>query len=88
MAQDTDPVGIGVCRQPCAAGWKHHRIVDPCPGDKRKTTGASEGDRSQALPRGRLREFNQPANAQSLKEMELAAGAFEVKLQYLDVLSS
>jgi putative ABC transport system substrate-binding protein len=29
-----------------------------------------------------------PGNAQSLKETELAAGAFKVKLQYLDVLSS
>ncbi len=28
---------------------------------------------------------NQPANAQSLKEVELAAGALAVKLQYLDV---
>ncbi len=28
----------------------------------------------------------QPGNAQVLKEMELAAGAFKVKLQYLDVL--
>ena len=28
-----------------------------------------------------------PGNAQVLKEMELAAGAFGVKLQYLDVLS-
>ena len=27
-----------------------------------------------------------PGNAQSLKEMELAAGAFKVQLQYLDVL--
>ena len=30
----------------------------------------------------------QPGNAQALKEMELAAGAFGVKLQYLDVLES
>jgi putative tryptophan/tyrosine transport system substrate-binding protein len=30
----------------------------------------------------------QPGNAQELKETELAAGAFGVKLQYLDVLSS
>jgi ABC-type uncharacterized transport system substrate-binding protein len=30
----------------------------------------------------------EPDNAQSLKEMELAAGALKVKLQYLDVLSS
>ena len=56
-----------VRRQPCAAGRKHHRIVNPCPGAKRKTTGASEGDRSQALPRGRLRDFDQPGQRTSVK---------------------
>ena len=35
-----------VRRQPGAAWRKHHRIVRPCPGVKRKTTGAFEGDRS------------------------------------------
>jgi len=30
---------------------------------------------------------NEPANSQSLKEVELAAGAFRMKLQYLDVRS-
>jgi putative ABC transport system substrate-binding protein len=33
-----------------------------------------------------LRTSNQPANAQELKETELAAGAFGVQFQYLDVL--
>ena len=47
-----------VRRQPCATRREHYWIVKPCPGDKRKTTGASEGDRSQALPRGRLRDFD------------------------------
>ena len=46
MAQDIDPVGKRVCRQPGATWRKHHWIVNPCPGDKRKTTGASEGNRS------------------------------------------
>ena len=35
-----------------------------------------------------LRTSTQPGNAQSIKEIELAAKAFGVKLQYLDVLSS
>ena len=35
-----------VRRQPCATWRKHYWIVHACPGDKRKTTGASEGDRS------------------------------------------
>ena len=33
-------------RQPGAAWREHHWIVNSCPGDKRKTTGAFEGDRS------------------------------------------
>src|SRR6266576_2388394 len=31
-------------RQPCASGRQHYWIGNPCPGDKRKTTGDSEGD--------------------------------------------
>ena len=37
-------------------------LSNPWPGAKRKTTGASERDDSQALPRGRLRDFD-PAPA-------------------------
>ena len=85
MAFDNDPVGYGFRCQPSATGREHHWIVDSCPGDKRKTTGAFEGDRSPALARGRPRNSTRPGNAQVLKEMELAAGAYGVKLQYLDV---
>ena len=46
MAQDSDPVSNWVRRQPGATWWKRHGIVNACPGDKRKTTGASERDRS------------------------------------------
>ena len=56
-----------VRRQPCATWREHYWIVNPCPGAKRKTTGASEGDRSQALARGRLRDFNQPGQRTSVK---------------------
>ena len=48
MAQDIDPVGNRVCRQPCATWWKHHRTVRPCAGAKRKATGAFE---RRSLPR-------------------------------------
>ena len=34
-----------------------------------------------------LGSSTEPANAQSLREVELAAGAFGVKLQYLDIQS-
>ena len=39
------------------------------------------------VPRGRPRRFERPGNAQAIKEMELAAEAFKVQLQYLDVLN-
>ena len=55
------------------------------PGDKRKATGASEGDRSQALPRGRPREFDPTGQPTSVKRDQLAAEALGVQLQYLDV---
>jgi putative ABC transport system substrate-binding protein len=35
-----------------------------------------------------LGNSTEPGNAKSLREMELAAGAFGVKLQYLDILAS
>ena len=57
MLREGDPVGKRFRRQPGAAGREHYWIGNPSPGAERKTTGASEGDRSQALARGRLREF-------------------------------
>ena len=64
---DDRPCWQRVCRQPCATGWKHYWVVHACPGDKRKTAGASERDRSQALPRGRPRDFNRPGQRTSVK---------------------
>ncbi len=75
-------------RQPGAAWREHYWAVNSCPGDKRKTTGAFEGDRSQALPRGRPRDFDRSGQRTNFKRDELAAGALRVQLQYLDVLSS
>ena len=37
-------------RQPCATRWEHHGIVHAFPGDKRKTTGASERRSFPASP--------------------------------------
>ena len=56
-----------VRRQPGATGREHYWIVNPCPGAKRKTTGAFEGDRSYALPRGRLRDFDPSGQRTILK---------------------
>ena len=54
---DTDPVGTG--SSPASRDRReYYWVVHPCPGDKRQTTGASEGDCSQAFPRGRPRDFD------------------------------
>ncbi len=45
MAFDNDPVKR-VRSEPCATRWEHYGIVDVLPRDKRKTIGASQGDRS------------------------------------------
>ena len=67
MTNDPDPVGNRIHRQPCAAWWEHHRVVHTCPRAKRKTTGAVEGDHSQALPRGGLWNFDQTRPRTSVK---------------------
>ena len=67
MMQDHRSCRKRVRRQPGAAWRKHHWIVRPCPGAKRKTTGASERGGSQALPRGRLRDFDQPGQRTVVK---------------------
>ena len=46
MTQDSGSCWKRVRRQPGAAGRKHYWVVHSWPGDKRKTTGDSEGDRS------------------------------------------
>src|SRR5436309_2355114 len=48
----------GIRRDPCASRRAHYWLVHACPGAKRKTTGVSEGDCSQALPRGRPGDFD------------------------------
>ena len=66
MTQDPDPVGTD--SSPAWRGLVETSLdCPPLPGDKRKTTGASEGDRSQALPRGRPREFDPTGQRTSVK---------------------
>ena len=56
-------------------------------GDKRKTTGASEGDRSQALPRGRARDSTLRGTHKGEEQWNSPPGRPGVKVQYLDVRS-
>ena len=46
MAQDSDPVGSGFVASLARPGGNITGLSSPCPGAKRQTTGASEGDRS------------------------------------------
>jgi putative tryptophan/tyrosine transport system substrate-binding protein len=86
MAFDTDPVGNGFVASlgrpggnitglsalsPEISGKQLELLKETVPGLSRVAV---------------LGNSNEPANPQSLREIELAAGAFGVKLQYLDVL--
>ena len=57
MTNEGDPLELGL-RQPGVTWWKHYWIVHAFPGDKRKATGASEGDRSHARPCRLDRDFD------------------------------
>jgi putative tryptophan/tyrosine transport system substrate-binding protein len=86
MAQDADPVASGFVDSLARPGGNITGLSTG-PGVKRKVTGPAE----EILPKlTRVAVFGtstRPGNAQSLKEVELSAGAIGVKLQYLDVLS-
>ena len=77
-AGTTTRLVAGLRRQPGASRQEHYGIGGTVTGNKRKTTGAFEGDRSQALPGGRLRDFDPTGQRAKLKETELAAGALKV----------
>ena len=88
FAQDGDPVASGLRRQPCAAWREHHWIVNLSP----ELSGKRLELLKEIVPKLSrvtvIGSSTEPGTAQILKEMELAAGALKVKLQYLDVLSS
>ena len=67
MTQDPDPIGTGFVASLARPGGNITGLSTLAPGDKRKTTGASEGDRSQALPRGRPRGFDPTGQRTSVK---------------------
>ena len=66
---DMIPILLAMGSSPALRGLAATLLDCPAlaPGAKRKATGASEGDRSKALPRGRLRDFNQPGQRTSVK---------------------
>ena len=86
MAQDTDPVGNGFVASLARPGGNITGLSTLAP----ELSGKRLELLKEIVPKlsrvAVIGTSTDPGNAQALKEMELAAGALEVKLQYLDVL--
>jgi putative tryptophan/tyrosine transport system substrate-binding protein len=87
MAQDADPVGSGFVASLARPGGNITGLATLAP----EISGKRLELLKEVVPRLSrvvvLGSSTEPANAQSLKETELAAGAFGVKLQHVDVLA-
>jgi putative ABC transport system substrate-binding protein len=87
MAQDPDPVGNGFVASLARPGGNITGLSSLAPG----LTGKQLELLKEIVPKlSRVAVFEtstRPGNAQTLREVELAAGAFGVQLQYLDILS-
>ena len=88
MAQDRDPVGNGFVANLARPGGNITGLSNLAP----EISGKQLELLKEIVPRlsrvAVLGTSTSPGTAQALKELELAAGAFKVQLQYLDVLSS
>jgi len=86
MGQDPDPVGSGFVASLARPGGNITGLSTLAP----ELSGKQLELLKEIVPKlsrvAVLGTSTRPGNAQSLKEVELAAGAFGVKLQYLDVL--
>jgi putative tryptophan/tyrosine transport system substrate-binding protein len=88
MAWDSDPVGNGFVASLARPGGNITGLATLAPEISGKQLELLK-DIVPGLSRvAVLGSSNEPANRQSLTEIELAAGGLGVKLQYLDVLSS
>ena len=87
MAQDPDPIGSGFVASLARPGGNITGLSALAP----ELNGKRLELLKEIIPKlsrvAVLWSSTQPGNAQSLKELELAAKAFGVKLQYLDVIS-
>ena len=88
MAFDDDPVGNGFVASLARPGGNITGLSNLSP----EISGKQLELLKEIVPRlsrvAVLGTSNRPGNTQSLKEIELAAGAFGVKVQYLDVQNS
>ena len=86
MAQDSDPVGKGLVASLARPGGNITGLSTLAP----EISGKQMELLKEILPKlsqvAVLGTSTRPGNAQALREVELAAKAFGVKLQYLDVL--
>jgi putative ABC transport system substrate-binding protein len=86
MTQDPDPIGNGFVASLARPGGN----ITGLSNLNRELSGKRLEVLKETIPKlSRLAVFGtstSPGNAQNLKQTELAAGAFGVKLQYLDVL--
>ena len=86
MTQDSDPVGNGFVASLARPGGNITGLSTLAP----ELSGKRLELLKEIIPKlSRVAVFGTsttPGNAQTLREVELAAGAFGVKLQYLDVL--
>ena len=86
MAQDHRSCRQRVRRQPGATGWEHYGSCRLSP----EISGKQLELLKEILPKlsrvAIIGNSTNPGDAQALRETELAAGSFEVYLQYLDVL--
>jgi putative ABC transport system substrate-binding protein len=84
MAQDPDPVGNGFVASLARPGGNITGLATLAP----EISGKQLELLKEVVPKlsrvAVLGSSTRPGNAQNLKETELAAGAFGVKLQYLD----
>ena len=88
MAQDGDPVGSGFVASLARPGGNITGLSALAPDLNGKRLELLREIVPKLSRVAVLGTSTQPGNAQSLKEVELAAKSFGVKLQYLDVLSS
>jgi putative tryptophan/tyrosine transport system substrate-binding protein len=88
MAQDNDPIGNGFVVSLARPGGNITGLATLAP----ELTGKRVEILKEIVPKlSRLAVFGSskyPGNQQALKEVELAAAAFKMQLQYVDVLSS
>jgi ABC-type uncharacterized transport system substrate-binding protein len=87
MGFDNDPVGSGFVASLARPGGNITGLSTLAP----EISGKQLELLKEIVPKlsrvAVLGDSNEPGNAQALKEVELAAGAFKVQLQYLDVLN-